>query len=158
MKKSDHCLADWKYERGDWALCSVEESPGDICVIDYDTGKINVLTRKEAWDPHTTLGVVMTLSGDATYQMQELKKRTGSMVVALNRAKLRNTLVLLAYRCNILPAIAYPGFASMLEEEHFTEIQGQALELFLHGHGLAKNTKRMIGFADKQYGAMGCTS
>ena len=66
FQKCNCYLVDWKLKGDEWIQKALDKLKGDILLIGYNTGGINLCPKKETWEMHTNLGVEMGPGADGT--------------------------------------------------------------------------------------------
>jgi hypothetical protein len=116
------------------------------------------VNHKDITEPHLTLGVHLTPTGDESAQTQYLSVTSNRISTLVLTSNLTRDEALLAYRYHWTPAICYSLGVTTMNRKQLTSIQTWGTGTFLRKMGYNRNFPRAVAFAPESMGGTGPAS
>ena len=158
--KSDKCnwrLLDWEESDTGWELRSLQDMPGELSMLNYESGEREPVERLDTNIARETLGVYISPDGSWTAQKDSLAEILNKFSGQLKTANLSKSEVKCAIECMLWKKLEYSYPVSGLSKADWDEILKPAVNNILNALGTNRHFPRVLLFGPEKYQGMGLT-
>ena len=137
-------------------MMTISESNSDqvLQIKSATSEEPQTVQRKEVSEPHKTLGVWMSPTGNDTAQFQHLQIESTMIATLIASSCLSKPEAYLAYMTSWVPAMTYSLSTTTMKEEELRSIQSQATAHFLQKMGFNRHFPREVVFGPSIMGGL----
>lgn len=149
----------WKFNKfGDPIPKTIEDIHQEVCnrvqIEDPDTKQIITMEQKDIHQVHKTLGVLKSISGDDSEQIQALLTKSNKLATQTKLGQLTRYQARRAYTSIYMPSMTYSLVATSLSESSLHDVQSKALRAFLPAMGYEPTFPRAIVHGPRNFGGL----
>jgi hypothetical protein len=156
LSKCSYYILFWKWERGLPRLTPLAEFPPEstIALTSGESSTETAILQRNFDEPHKTLGVWMTPTGEETAQMDYLRKAANQIAILISSSRLTRGEAFLAYQACWIPAVTYSIGTTTMSKSELRSVQSQALSSFLQKLGVNQHYPRAVVFGPRDMGGL----
>ncbi len=129
-------LIDWIWRNERWCYRTKDDVPGDLHIINRDTGEAEVIERLEPHQARLALGIPVRHDGNMTDVIQRLKDKAIKWADALRSSHIRKSDAWYTLNCTIMKTIAFPLMATTIKRKEFKSIMAPIYKAALRKSGV----------------------
>ena len=155
LDKYKYYIAKYKRNPIRYKHMSIAEAPGELKIRDSFDGEPFVIQRVEPHEPHTSLGCVITISGNQTPQYDELHAKVLDWKNRVVSSTLSGDERLTAYNSYLKKSLKYVLPTTSLPKPLCKNLDIILSPVLLNAFSTNRNCSRLVLYSPEQYGGFG---